>query len=388
MRTMQDPAAAPAAVDTFLKYLDLWSQEHLSKFNPIVSGLALLSVARLATRPEVPESHRKKAACTAAAILKHFMSQLPAANNHSIANVFWACARLQLRPDDVQQGFENKLADRFNATACQARPQGISNVLWACSTLHMNPLNGGLLETLVGLLQTWLQEEQVVITDMQSLSVVMCSFATMRLHIDASIAEQVVIRFYEGLVKGTDQQHTIPVLSCTQGVSTLLWACALLGYCPPPHMTQQFMHSYANSQQPYSIQHETTILYSLAVLGALTMDWFKATVERLPRVRLDAPTLQQLYIALQALRPPDVHSSAHRDWLQVSIFLCLWVLFTCTFAADYDSLHQTPEADCWVGRNLPWPYLVSLQLQFTLMLSCAIQHSDILYNGFDMTVSA
>ena len=328
MKTMQDPAAAPAAVDTFLKYLDLWSAEHLSKFNPIVSALALLSIARLATRPEVPESHQKKAAATAAVILKHFMSQLPAANNHSIANAFWACARLQLRPDDVQQGFENQLANKFNATACEAMPQGISNVLWACSTLHMNPLNGRLLKTLVGLLQAWLQEEQSDIPDMQSLSVVMCAFATMRLHVDAKIAELVVRRFYEGLVKGADSQHQIPMLSCTQGVSTLMWACASLGYCPPPHMTQQFLHSYANSQQPYSIQHDTTILYSLAVLGALTMDWFKATVNRLPQARLDAATLQQLYIALQALRPPDVYSSAHQDWLQVRIFLFLWAAHT------------------------------------------------------------
>lgn len=321
MKAMQDPAASPAAVDTFLQYLDLWSEQHLSKFNPIVGALALLSVARLATRPEVPESHQKKAGSTAAVILKHFMSQLPAANSHSIANVFWACARLQLRPDDVQEGFENQLANRFIATACQARPQGISNVLWACSTLHMNPLNGRLLETLIGLLHTWLQEHQFDVPDMQSLSVVMCSFANMRLHIDASIAELIVRRFHEGLVKGADRQDTLPALSSTQGVSTLLWACASLGYCPPPHVIQQFMDSYANSQQLISLQHDTTILYSLAVLGALTVDWFKETVKRLPQTSLDAATLQQLYIALQALRPPDVRSSAHKDWLQVSIFL-------------------------------------------------------------------
>lgn len=349
VKAMQDPAAAPAAVDTFLKHLDLWSEEHLSKFNPIVSALALLSVARLATRPEVPESHQNKAASTAAVILKHYMSQLPVANNHSIANVFWACARLQLRPDDIQEGFESKLADRFIATACQARPQGISNVLWSCSTLHMNPLNGRLLETLVGLLRTWLQGEQIDVPDMQSLSVVMCAFATMRLHIDASIAELIVRRFYEGLLKGADQQQTIPMLSYTQGVSTLLWACSSLGYSPPPHMTQQFMHSYANSQQPFLIQHDTTILYSLAVLGALTMDWFKATVDRLPQARLDAPTLQQLYIALQALRPPDVHSSAHKDWLQVRVFLCLCVLFSRICAAARHFSGYMVVLDCWTS---------------------------------------
>lgn len=316
---MQDPAAAPAAMDTFLKHLDHWSKVHLSKFNPIASALALLSVARLATRPEVPESSQQKAASTAALILKHYMTQLPAATNHSVANVFWACARLQLRPDEVQQGYGDMLAETFAATAQEALPQGISNVLWACSTLRMNPLNGNLLETLVALLKTWLHDKQIDVPDMQSLSVAMCAFATLRLHVHAAIAELIVRRFYEGLVMGEARKQPMPLLSCTQGVSTLMWACASLGYCPPPHMLRQFMRSYASCQQPYSIQHDTTILYSLAVLGALTMDWFKATVQRLPHTRLNAPTLQQLYMGLQALRPQDTCSPAYKDWLQVRL---------------------------------------------------------------------
>ena len=313
MTAMHDPAAAPAAIDTFLQYLDYWSTEHLDKFNPIVCSLALLSVARLATRPEVPESHQRKAASSAAVILKHFMSQVPTADNHSTANVFWACARLQLRPDDVHQGFDDKLAQRFIRTACQSRPQGISNVLWACSTMRMNPLNGGLLASLVAQLETWLSDEASdVVNNMQCLSVVMVAFATLRFY-TPSVAELVVRRFHEGLLKGSDQP---------QGLSNLIWACASLGFCPPPHMLHQFMQSYTKSQQPYLIQHDTTLLYSLAVLGALTMDWFKATVQRLPNTRLSPPTLQQLYIALQALRPQDSDSPKYKDWLQVWLCFC------------------------------------------------------------------
>ncbi|KAL3146839.1 hypothetical protein ABBQ38_014813 [Trebouxia sp. C0009 RCD-2024] len=309
MAAMLDPAAAPAAMDTFLRYLGYWSEKHQDKFNPIASSLALLSLARLATRPEVPASHQKKVLSAAAVMLKHFMSRATRADQHSTANVFWACARLRLRPDDLQPGFEDKLAQCFIATAHDATPQGISNVLWSCSTLRINPLNGGLLATIVALLKTWQSDSFNGASNMQSLAVVMTAFATMRLHIDASVAELLLKRFYEGTLQGADEP---------QGLSNLLWACASLGFCPPPHMTRQFMHSYRTSRQPYMVQHETIILYSLAVFGALTTEYFKVTLQKLHGQQLDPPSLSQLYIALQALRPLDSESPAHKDWLQTA----------------------------------------------------------------------
>lgn len=308
MKAMEDPAAAPAAMDTFLQYLDHWCAKHPDKFNSIACSLTFISLTRLATKPEVPLSHQKKAISAAAVFLKQFMSCVTEASQQSTANVFWACARLELRPDDLQPGFEDKLARAFIATAHEATPQGISNVLWSCSTLQMNPLNGGLLATIVALLKTWQSDDFDAASNMQSLSVVMTAFATMRFHVHASVAELVVRRFYEGVLRGADEP---------QGLNNLLWACASLGYCPPPHVTAQFMHSYRATQQPCLVQHETTILYSLAVFGALTMDYVKDAVQRMPKEMVSVAAVSQLYMALQALRPLNSQSPAYKDWLQV-----------------------------------------------------------------------
>ena len=172
--------------------------------------------------------------------------------------------------------------------------QGISSVLWACSTLHISPLQGKMLESLVTIINTRLAAKDFnAAANMQAMSVIMCAFACLKLHIPAVTAELIVRRFSEGLVEGSDQP---------QGLCNIIWACAALGYSPPPHMMQHFMRCYRRSRQPFLTKHDGMMTYSLAVLGAITMDYFQAMVKRLPG-RLEPITIQQIYTALQALRP-------------------------------------------------------------------------------------
>ena len=123
-------------------------------------------------------------------------------------------------------------------------------------------------------------------------------------------------------------------------MSTVLWACVSLEYSLPPYMLQQFIQSHSNSHKPVVTQGDTMILWGLAVLGGLTMDYFQKIVKRLPKTLADDCCLQ-LYTALQALRPQDTRSSGHQDWLQVgSAFLllpiyCLGLCTRCVQASVY-----------------------------------------------------
>lgn len=337
---MLNLATAPAALDTFLGHLHQWLEEHPDKFNHIACSIAMLSVAQFALRPKLPNDYQKKAVATAAVMLKHFDSrpchQTMAMDDHAISNVLWACARLRLRPDDVQPGSEDRLALRFKAIAGQAKLHSISKVLWSCSSLHINPLKGELLEALVdGTHRVLLQQGFDPTSNIQSLALSMHSFANMRFHVQASTAELIIKRFYEGLARGIDEP---------QALSNVMWACASLGYSPPPYMLQQFMQSHLDSRKPVVTQHDTTVLWSLAVLGGLNMDFFQKLIKRLPKIFANKPTILQLYIALQALRPQDTKSSAHQNWLQVgAAFLllskCCTGLFSCCVQASLCALY-------------------------------------------------
>ncbi|DBA88400.1 TPA: hypothetical protein ACH3X2_004893 [Trebouxia sp. C0005] len=144
---------------------------------------------------------------------------------------------------------------------------------------------------------------------MQSLSVMMFAFASLRLHIEPAVAELIITRFYQGVVQGEDQP---------QGLNNILWTCATLGYLPPPHMLQCFKESYATSKKPFLLQHDSTVAWSLAVLGALDMEYFKTMLLRFPRRVLLHATVGQLYQALQALRPSDKSTPAYTEWFEVT----------------------------------------------------------------------
>lgn len=318
--SMRDRSSAAEALEKFLQQLQHWAKEHPDKFNSIVSSAALLSVTHLATEaldwagpqnPLVPS--------IAAMLIKMNLREVSEASNHSVCNVFWACGRLQIRPDDVHPGFEDQLTQRFIDTQASATLQGASNVLTACEALCLNPRDGLVLECLVQVMKRHLAAESFDSKyHMQSLSAIMGSFASLRLHIQPAFAELIVTEFYQGLLHGGADD--------AKGVSVILWACASLGYLPPPYMLECLKKSYATSKKPTLLQcTDTTVLWSLAVLGMLDMEYFKIVILRRPRQLQQIADVQRMHQALHTLRPADKNSAAYAEWSEVrphSLLIC------------------------------------------------------------------
>ncbi len=308
---MLDRESALVALDSFLQQIKAWLHKHPDKFNPIVSSLALLSVAHLSTRAAAltkGAAPNPDVSVVAALMMHKTLSRIEEATRHAVSIIFWACARLEIRPDDMQAGAEDALGQRFIESFASDKLQGVTNVLWACGILGLNPCHGALLRHIVETMKQTLATDFDSAANMQSLSVAMCAFAYLRLHIEPALAELIITRFYQGLVQGVDEP---------QGVSNVLWACASLGYLPPPHMLQCFKASYAKSKTPFLVQHDTTVAWSLAVLGVLDMGYFEKIILRIPQQLLLASTLRQLYQALQVLRPSEEHSPAYAKWAEV-----------------------------------------------------------------------
>ena len=317
--SMRDRSSAAHALETFLQQLQHWAQEHPDKFNSIVSSVALLSVTHLVAKaldwggpqnPLVPS--------IAAMLIKMNLREISEASNHSVCNVFWACGRLQIRPDDVHPGFEDQLVQRFIDTQASATLQGASNVLKACEVLCLNPRDGLVLELLVQVMKRHLSAESFESKyHMQHLSVIMGSFACVQLHIQPAFAQLIVTEFYQGLLHGADDPN---------GVSVMLWACASLGYLPRPYMLECLKKSYATSKKPNLLQcNDSTVLWSLAVLGMLDMEVFKILILRRPRQLQQIAGVQRIHQALHALRPLDKISAAYTEWSEVrphSLLIC------------------------------------------------------------------
>ena len=207
---MLHPPTSPHALKIFLGQLRHWMKQHPDKFDHIACSIAMQSLAHFSVTRKLPVHHQEKAVATAAVILKHFVSQPVnqtfTEDDCAISNVFWACARLKLRPDDVHQGSEDNLALRYRASAGQANLLSLSVMLWSCSTLRINPLQGKLLESLVDGVQRVLPRKELhPASNMQTLSLIMHSFANMGFRVHASIAESIITQIYEGLARGRDE---------------------------------------------------------------------------------------------------------------------------------------------------------------------------------------
>ena len=332
--SMRDRSSAAHALETFLQQLHHWAQEHTEKFNSIASSVALLSVTHLAAKaldwggpqnPLVPS--------IAAMLIKMNLREMSEASNQSVCNVFWACGRLQIRPDDVHPGFEDQLVQRFIDTQASATLQGASNVLTACEALCLNPRDGLVFERLVQVMKRHLSAESFDNKHhMQHLSVIMASFAHLQLHIQPAFAELIVTEFYQGVLHGAD---------CAHGVSMILWACASWGYLPPPYMLECLKKSYATSEKLPLLQcDDSTMLWSLTVLGMLDMEFFKIMILRRPRQLQQIADVQRIHQALHALRPLDKISAAYTEWSEVrphSLLICnniSWTLGTLLTAGS------------------------------------------------------
>ncbi|DBB08174.1 TPA: hypothetical protein ACH3X3_008360 [Trebouxia sp. C0006] len=329
--SLRDRSSAAHALGTFLQQLHHWAQEHTEKFVSIASSVALLSVTHLAAKaldwggpqnPLVPS--------IAAMLIKMNLREMSEASNQSVCNVFWACGRL---PDDVHPGFEDQLVQRFIDTQASATLQGASNVLTACKALCLNPRDALVFERLVQVMKRHLSAESFDNKHhMHYLSVIMAAFAHLQLHIQPAFAELIVTEFYQGLLHGADGAH---------GVSMILWACASWGYLPPPYMLECLKKSYATSEKPPLLQcNDSTMLWSLTVLGMLDMEFFKIMILRRPRQLQQIADVQRIHQALHALRALDKISAAYTEWSEVrphSLLICnniSWTLGTLLTAGS------------------------------------------------------
>lgn len=326
--TMRDRLLAAQALEAFVQQLTLWTRQHSDQLNSIVLSSALLSMAHVTAKAETFDSAATQNPLvrgTAAAMIKLFMQRVFEANNRSTCVIFWACARLQVSPDDVQPGFGDKLGQRFIETQTSAILHGVDSVLWACSTLGLNPQDGTLLEHLAQMVQQHLTACDFTSKDhMRSLGTIMASFTFFRLHVEPPLAELIITRFHQGLLLGATPDP--------QSLRLVLWACASLGYLPAPHMLHCFKDSYAASQKhsdPFLVQCDSSVVWSLAVLGVLDMDFFKMVILRCRRRLLRAAHVQQLHQALYALQPLTKNTPAYKEWSEVSLLCyaqlpCIW----------------------------------------------------------------
>ena len=314
--TKMNTGASPQNIfGTFLRQVQSWLEQSPGLFNPINSSLALLSVAHLAMAAQVlGHSTRTNFAVPAlgTVLLQKTMAQIDVAAHHSLSNILWACARLNVRPDDLLPNCEVALTDRLIATEAEASLQGASSTLWACGCLGLNSEDGRLVESSLSAVKRCIITDPISADQMHSLSMTMWALATMRLHTDPELAERIVTRLYQGVIQG---------LAAPQAIVNVLWACASLGYSPSRHMLQQFKTSYSDAENTFSLQHDSTLVWSLAVLGALDMPFFQTVILRLASKQTAVPGIvqtQQLYQALQSLKPEDLGSQEHQEWAEVT----------------------------------------------------------------------
>lgn len=150
LASMKDRASAIQAIKNYTTRTVIWVDKYPQFCEPIVTSIALLSLAHLMARAEVfgiisdasvtEISHR---------LLDITIARIPEASNQAIANVFWALARLNVSPASVVPAYEASLAEAFLTTRHKSTVLGVSHVLWALSMLKINPLEGRLLQHLV-----------------------------------------------------------------------------------------------------------------------------------------------------------------------------------------------------------------------------------------------
>ncbi|DBB08176.1 TPA: hypothetical protein ACH3X3_008360 [Trebouxia sp. C0006] len=115
-----------------------------------------------------------------------------------------------------------------------------------------------------------------------------------------------------------DTQASATLQDGAHGVSMILWACASWGYLPPPYMLECLKKSYATSEKPPLLQcNDSTMLWSLTVLGMLDMEFFKIMILRRPRQLQQIADVQRIHQALHALRALDKISAAYTEWSEI-----------------------------------------------------------------------
>ena len=195
--------------------------KHASEFDPIHAATAM---HRLATHAR---SQRDREAVVGDKRFKELMlvvqKKLPKMNSQGLANVAWACAKLEHHPADtllteIAEGLANELRGGVQSTgkARETKSQAVSNTVWAFGQLRFSP-GSDLLVSLAASVAPLLKKFKA-----QELSNVLLGFAYLEFDPGAVFFDQAMRATLDNLTSFEGQE-----------TSNLLWACARIGRAPP-----------------------------------------------------------------------------------------------------------------------------------------------------------
>lgn len=328
-------------------------------FDPIHTATAIHRIATHtkgdATRESVTSSP------SFAALMDLVRANLAGMNSQGLANVAWACARLDHSPgadllDDITAGLERELTASTNsnsspakdpatkprgrvAKAREVKPQAVSNMVWALGTLRHRPSDDALASIFhaVG--------PRLASFRAQELTNVVLGAAHMEYApgeaFNASVYDAVRAnhRSFEGqetsnllwalarigarapdeLVSTLLEQsaaQNLGGMASALNLSQCLWACAKMGVNPPETYVKAVDAELPRCANRLTTESVDCILWALATMGApLSADAMDALTSAAARLadRMDAEMLVKTHWALARLR----HRPAPGDMQQI-----------------------------------------------------------------------
>lgn len=161
--------------------------------------------------------------------------RLPKMNSQGLANVAWACARLEHYPGDqmlteIAEGIDNELRGGVGAGKRETKSQAVSNTVWAFGQLRFSP-DGEILHSLCVSVTPLLKNFRA-----QELANTMLGFAHLGFDPGPSFFDQAMRSVNEQLSNFEGQE-----------TSNLLWACARLGRSPPAEVIDGLLEQDAST---------------------------------------------------------------------------------------------------------------------------------------------
>lgn len=314
-------------------------------FDPIHTATAIHRIATHtkgdATRESVTSSP------SFAALMDLVRANLGGMNAQGLANVAWACARLDHSPgaallDDITAGLERELTAKPKGRAAKARevkPQAVSNTVWALGSLRHRPSDDALASIFraVGprLRDFRAQELTNVVLGAAHMEYVpgeafnASVFDAVRQNVQSFEGQEtsnllwalarVGARAPDELVSTLLEQsaaQNLGGMASALNLSQCLWACAKMGVAPPETYVKAVDAELPRCAARLTTESVDCILWALATMGApLGADAMDALTNSAARLadRMDAEMLVKTHWSLARLR----HRPAPGDMQQI-----------------------------------------------------------------------
>ena len=314
-------------------------------FDPIHTATAIHRIATHtkgdATRESVTSSP------SFAALMDLVRANLGGMNAQGLANVAWACARLDHSPgaallDDITAGLERELTAKPKGRAAKARevkPQAVSNTVWALGALRHRPSDESLASifraTGPRLRDFRAQELTNVVLGAAHMEYVpgeafnASVFDAVRQNVQSFEGQEtsnllwalarVGARAPDELVSTLLEQsaaQNLGGMASALNLSQCLWACAKMGVAPPETYVKAVDAELPRCAARLTTESVDCILWALATMGApLGADAMDALTNSAARLadRMDAEMLVKTHWSLARLR----HRPAPGDMQQI-----------------------------------------------------------------------